>query len=50
MEGIDENDCVDQEQVDARDAVGVAFADGAMDDDEDNAAMMCADFDDYAEQ
>ena len=39
MEGIDDNDGVDQEQMDARDAA-----------DEDNAAMIVDDFDDDAEQ
>ena len=40
MEGIDENDGVDQEQLDARDTADVAFADDAMDDNEDDAAFV----------
>ena len=45
-EGIDENAGVDQEQLDARDAPDVAFADDTMDDNEDDAASMVGDFDD----
>ena len=36
--------------MDARDAVDIAIADNAMDDDEDNAAMNAGDFDNGAEQ
>ena len=49
MEGIEENAGVDQEQLDARDAADVAFADDTMDDHEDDAAMFFGDFDDDAE-
>ena len=49
MEGIDENDGVDQEQLDARAAADVAFTDRTMDDHEDDAAMIFSDFDDDAE-
>ena len=46
MEGIDEDDGVDQEHMEACDAVDVAFPDGAM----DHCANMFADFDDDAVQ
>ena len=36
---------MDQEQLDARDAADVAFVDDTMDDNEDDAAMILADFD-----
>ena len=49
MEGIEGSAEVDQEQLDARDAADIAFADCPMDDNEDDAAMIFGDFDDDAE-